>query len=271
MRVTSDNSRIFLCVVAGVGLAIGAGGSFASGGNGPGPSVNSGPSGAASHARAAVGTLRADEVTGEVTLTQSGSDSAPDASQVVVWLSPSGSTTMPHTAIDRPRYRLVQRNKRFEPGLLVIPVGSVVDFPNADPWFHNVFSLYRGKRFDLGLYQAGAQRSVRFDRVGPSYLFCNIHPEMTGVVLAVDSSLYAISDKSGRYTINGVAPGKYTMHVWYENAKPESLASLQRTVVVDDTSRALPTVSVPVVKQIQKEHKNKYGQDYDPDAMNPDY
>ena len=155
--------------------------------------------GAASHSHGAVGTLRADEVSGEVTLTQSGRIARPDASQVVVWLSPSGSTTMPHTAIDRPRYRLVQRNKRFEPGLLVVPVGSVVDFPNADPWFHNVFSLYRGKRFDLGLYQAGAQRSVRFDRIGPSYLFCNIHPEMTGVVLAVDSSLYAISDKSGRY------------------------------------------------------------------------
>jgi len=61
------------------------------------------------------------------------------------------------------------------------------------------------------------------------------------------------------------------MHVWYENAKPESLANLQRSVVVDDTTRTLPTVSVPVVKQIQKEHKNKYGQDYDPDAMNPDY
>ena len=265
MRAICNNSRILFCLIAGIGLAIGADGTTASGGNG-----SNGP-GAANHSHASVGTLRADEVSGEVTLTQSGSDAAPDASQVVVWLSPSGSTTMPHTAIDKPRYRLVQRNKRFEPGLLVVPVGSVVDFPNDDPWFHNVFSLYRGKRFDLGLYQAGAQRSVRFDRIGPSYLFCNIHPEMTGVVLAVDSSLYAISDKSGRYIINGVAPGKYTMHVWYENAKPESLASLQRAVVVDGTQRALPTVSVPVVKQIQKEHKNKYGQDYDPDAMNPDY
>ena len=111
----------------------------------------------------------------------------------------------------------------------------------------------------------------RFDRIGPSYLFCNIHPEMTGVVLAVDSSLYAISDKAGRYSIIGVTPGRYTMHVWYENAKPESLTNLQRAVVVDDATRTLPTISVPVAKQIQKEHKNKYGQDYDPDAMNPDY
>ena len=263
MKTNLRKVQLLFCVIAGVGLAIGAGSKAAS-------NDASGRRDTNGHSSARSGRARADEVSGEVTLTQSDSDTAPDASQVVVWLTPSGSTTMPHT-IDQPRYRLVQRNKRFEPSLLVIPVGSIVDFPNADPWFHNVFSLYRGKRFDLGLYQAGAQRSVRFDRVGPSYLFCNIHPEMTGVVLAVDSSLYGISDKSGRYTISGVAPGKYTMHIWYENAKPESLASLQRTVVVDDTTRALPTVSVSVVKQVQREHKNKYGQDYDPDAMNPDY
>jgi plastocyanin len=263
MSRATNHSRVLFCVIAGVSLALGAGSSIASG--------NASDSAASAHSRSATRTPRPDEVNGEVTLTQSGSDAAPDASQVVVWLTPSGSTTVPVAGTDKPRYRLVQHNKRFEPSLLVVPVGSVVDFPNYDPWFHNVFSLYRGKRFDLGLYQAGAQRSVRFDRIGPSYLFCNIHPEMTGVVLAVDSSLYAISDRSGRYTINGVAPGKYTMHIWYENAKPESLTNLQRTVVLDDATHTLPTVSVPVVKQIQKEHKNKYGQDYDPDAMNPDY
>jgi plastocyanin len=263
MRTDSKKTRFIFSVVATAGLAIGTGFCVAS-------SDASNSRGTSGHNSAKSSRPRPDEVTGEVALTQSGSDTAPDASQVVVWLTPSGSTTMPRT-IDQPRYRLVQHNKRFEPNLLVVPVGSVVDFPNADPWFHNVFSLYRGKRFDLGLYQAGTQRSVRFDRVGPSYLFCNIHPEMTGVVLAIDSSLYAISDKSGRYSISGVAPGKYTMHVWYENAKPESLASLQRAVVVDDATHALPTVSVPVTKQVQKEHKNKYGQDYDPDALNPDY
>src|SRR4029077_18105518 len=112
---------------------------------------------------------------------------AKDPCRIVIWLTPIDGVRPVSATTDRPRYRLVQHNKRFEPGLLVVPVGSVVDFPNLDPWFHNVFSLYRGKRFDLGLYQAGAQRSVRFDRIGPSYLFCNIHPEMTGVVLAIDS------------------------------------------------------------------------------------
>jgi len=214
---------------------------------------------------------RRGELRGEVALVQAAAGtSAKDASQVVVWLAPV-SVVQQVRVTERPHYRLLQHNKRFAPGLLVVPVGSVVDFPNADPWFHNVFSLYRGKRFDLGLYQAGAQRSVKFDRVGPSYLFCNIHPEMTGVVLAVDSDLFAVTDKNGRYSIAGVAPGKYVLHVWYESAAPESLEALARPVNIEAETRALPLISIAVTKQIPAEHKNKYGQDYDSDALKTDY
>jgi plastocyanin len=194
-----------------------------------------------------------------------------DSSRIVVWLSPVDGVRPVRTTTDRAHYRLVQHNKRFEPGLLVVPVGSVVDFPNADPWFHNVFSLYRGKRFDLGLYQAGAQRSVRFDRIGPSYLFCNIHPEMTGVVLAIDSDLFAVTDKSGHYAIAGVTPGKYVLHVWYENATQESLQALQRLVTIQSDDQVLLAISVTALKQIPAEHKNKYGQDYDPATLKTDY
>src|SRR6266851_2999948 len=214
---------------------------------------------------------RRGELSGEVALVQAAAGaSTKDASQVVVWLVPL-NVVQQIRATARPHYRLVQRNKRFEPGLLVVPVGSVVDFPNADPWFHNVFSLYRGKRFDLGLYQAGAQRSVRFDRIGPSYLFCNIHPEMTGVVLAIDSELFAVTDKSGHYSIAGVTPGKYVLHVWYENATPESLQALQRQVTIESANQILPLVSVKAVKAAPAEHKNKYGQDYDPETLKTDY
>jgi len=213
---------------------------------------------------------RRGELSGEVALVQAGAGaSTKDASQVVVWLAPMN--VVQQVRVTERHYRLLQHNKRFEPGLLVVPVGSVVDFPNADPWFHNVFSLYRGKRFDLGLYQAGAQRSVKFDRVGPSYLFCNIHPQMTGVVLAVDSELFAVTDKSGRYSIEGVAPGKYVFHVWYDNAAPESLEALARPVNIEAETRALPAISIRVTKQTQTEHKNKYGQDYDPDTLKTDY
>jgi plastocyanin len=214
---------------------------------------------------------RVTTVSGEVALTQGPSEHLGDASQVVVWLVPTNAIQRVHATTERAHYRLLQHNKRFEPRLLVIPVGSVVDFPNADPWFHNVFSLYRGKRFDLGLYQAGAQRSVRFDRVGPSYLFCNIHPEMTGVVLAVDSELFSVSDKTGRYAMAQVPPGRYVLHVWYENAAPEALQALQRQVVIENGGRILPAISIPVVKQVHAEHKNKYGQDYDPDTLKTDY
>jgi plastocyanin len=194
-----------------------------------------------------------------------------DASKVVVWLVPLDAVRPVRATTERPHYRLVQRNKRFEPDLLVVPVGSVVDFPNADPWFHNVFSLYRGKRFDLGLYQAGSQRSVRFDRIGPSYLFCNIHPEMTGVVLALDSELFGVTDKNGHYSIAGVAPGKYVLHVWYENATPESLQALQRQVTIENGNQTLSLISVQAVKQAAGTHKNKYGQDYDPETLKTDY
>ena len=212
----------------------------------------------------------AAEISGEVSLVPPQSGHPADAAQVAVWLVPMNVLPGMH-APEQAHYRLLQRNKHFEPGLLVVPVGSVVDFPNADPWFHNVFSLYRGKRFDLGLYQAGAQRSVRFDRVGPSYLFCNIHPEMKGVVLAVDSDLFNISDKTGHYMIAGIPPGKYLLHVWYEGAKPDVLQTLQRVVVVESGDRVLPVIAIPVVKQMPTGHKNKYGQDYDPDTLKPDY
>ncbi len=178
---------------------------------------------------------RRGELSGEVALVQAGAGaSTKDASQVVVWLVPL-NVVQQIRATERPRYRLLQHNKRFEPGLLVVPVGSVVDFPNADPWFHNVFSLYRGKRFDLGLYQARALRSVKFDRVGD------------------------------------VAPGKYVLHVWYENAAPEALEALARPVNIEAETRTLPLISIAVTKQTQTEHKNKYGQDYDPDTLKTDY
>jgi hypothetical protein len=112
---------------------------------------------------------------------------------------------------------------------------------------------------------------VRFDRIGPSYLFCNIHPEMTGVVLAVDSEFFGVTDKNGRYSIPGVAPGKYALHVWYENATPESLQALQRQVTIESDRQTLPPISVKAVQLMPAEHKNKYGQDYDPQTLKTDY
>jgi plastocyanin len=212
-------------------------------------------------------------LTGDVTLIPSNTDQrVKDASRVVVWLSSLDLAHLVRAAEEKQQhFRMVQHNKRFEPSLLVVPVGSTVDFPNLDPWFHNVFSLYQGKRFDLGLYQAGAQKSIRFDRPGPSYLFCNIHPEMTGVILAVGSEFFATSDKAGHYSIAGIPPGKYMLHVWYESATAETLQALERLVVVDSGNPPFTTISIPVTQPMHSDHKNKYGEKYDPDAVKTVY
>lgn len=211
------------------------------------------------------------EISGEVRLFLASNGAVvKDASKVVVWLEPRGEVRPAARTVPQ-KYRMVQHNKMFEPSLLVVPIGSLVDFPNLDPWFHNVFSLYRGKRFDLGLYEAGAHKEIRFDRPGASYIFCNIHPEMAAVVMTVDSDFYGVSDRSGRVSIPSVPAGKYLLRVWYENATPEALTALERSVDIQAESDSLPAISVPVTEQTTAKHKNKYGKDYDSKAGSSDY
>ena len=183
-------------------------------------------------------------------------------SDVVVWLKPLDAPVDPVPASQRPRPQLIQKNKTFDPHLLVVRVGSTVDFPNKDPFFHNVFSLFDGKRFDLGLYEAGTTHSVRFDRPGVSFLFCNIHPEMSAVVVAVDTPYYAVTTRTGALMIPHVPDGRYELHVWYERSLPEDLRGLTRTVSIASESSNLGTIRVPLNPSFTLVHKNKYGQDY---------
>ena len=184
-----------------------------------------------------------------------------NAANVVLWLSPIGGQSQ---AIKQTRtLTLTQHHKRFEPHVLVLPVGAVVQFPNRDPFFHNVFSLFEGKRFDLGLYEAGTTRNVRFDRPGISYIFCNIHAEMSAVVVALDTPYFGVSNRRGEIVISNVPAGRYTMHAWSETAAPEALAGLAREVTVTENSSTLGAISVPFSGNISA-HKNKYGMDYEP-------
>lgn len=178
----------------------------------------------------------------------------------VIWLKPAGGAM---TAAPR-HERILQRQKRFEPHLLVVPVGSVVDFPNFDPFFHNVFSLFDGKKFDLGLYEAGASRSVTFSRTGFCFVFCNIHPEMSAVVVVVDSPYYAVSGPDGEFRIPQVPAGKYVLSVWHERAKPENAAEYPREVRVSHEGASLGTIRLMDAGPLLAPHKNKYGRDYDP-------
>src|SRR6202161_573107 len=202
-------------------------------------------------------------VTAKVVEVKQGTGSAADAPNVVVWLSPLDDSTQAaasRVALDQSS-QLVQQNKTFEPHILVVRVGTLVQFPNRDPFFHNIFSMYDGKRFDLGLYEAGTSRSVKFDRPGVSYLFCNIHAEMSAVVVVVDTPYFAMSDRAGHLTIPDVPDGRYQMHVWYERSLPENLKALSRVVTISEKTRTLGTIRVVDNPNFTRAHKNKYGED----------
>jgi plastocyanin len=133
--------------------------------------------------------------------------------QAVVFLDP------PPERLERPsegHARMTQRNERFIPHLLAIPTGTVVDFPNDDRIYHNVFSLSKTKRFDLGRYAAGRSKAVRFDQPGIVRVFCEIHSHMNAFILVFDHRFFAVTDENGRFRIDRVPPGTYRVTAWYE-------------------------------------------------------
>jgi plastocyanin len=214
-------------------------------------------------------------LTARVTLTNDSAKSSHEsqAGNVVLWLTPVDlSERISAAASPQQHPRLAQVNKSFKPHILVVPVGSVVEFPNHDPFFHNVFSLFDGKRFDLGLYEAGTTRDVRFDKPGVSYIFCNIHPQMSAVVLALDTPFYGISDGRGEVIIPKVPVGRYMLHIFYEAALPETLKTLAREVTVSNGTSTLGLFHL-IADNVPQNHKNKYGRDYDAPvpAQNPVY
>jgi plastocyanin len=219
-------------------------------------------------------TVKVEIVNSQATKTRAKTKESGDTSNIVVWLIPLGRAAgmVPTRPTGHSAPQIAQTNKSFDPHFLVIQVGTPVQFPNKDPFLHNVFSLFDGKRFDLGFYEAGSSKTVHFDRPGVSFLFCNIHPEMSGAVVAVDTPYFGMSDRNGRVTISNVPDGRYQLNVWYERSLPEDSRAASRTVAISDATRFLEPVRVIENPNFKLEHKNKYGQDYiPPDSTSPAY
>src|SRR5271170_8048786 len=207
--------------------------------------------------------LKGVDLKGKVQLTRNGRH-LNDASKVVVWLTPVGTTPAPPPPQQTPPIpQLVQKNKSFQPSLLVIPAGGQVEFPNRDPFFHNVFSLFDGKRFDLGLYESGTTQFVKFDKPGISFIFCNIHAQMSAVVIALNTPYYAISNGHGEISIGNVIPGRYQMHVFHSSVSPDVLRAAEKEITVTPGETFLGSFSL-AESNLELAHKNKYGRDYDP-------
>jgi hypothetical protein len=190
------------------------------------------------------------------------------ALSAVVWLDPVDKARDLHPPAPG-HFTLLQKNRMFSPHLLVVPTGSVVSFPNADPFFHNVFSFFNGKRFDLGLYEAGTSKEVVFSREGVSYIFCNIHPGMSAVVLALSTPLYGTADASNTVNIHDVPPGEYSLHVWVEGFMQPALDRMTRRVQVrlgGTNNLVLDATGAP---RQPAQHLNKFGQPYDRETHPP--
>ena len=163
---------------------------------------------------------------------------APDVRRGLVYLD-----TAPRSAFDdREPGRAVmdQRNETFVPRLLAVTTGTAVDFPNSDLTYHNVFSLSRARRFDLGRYAAGKSKAVRFDRPGIVRVFCDIHSHMSAFVVVFNHPYFRVTDADGRYRIDQVPPGTYTIVGWYEGE-----ARVQRTITVTPGTIAELDLVVP--------------------------
>jgi plastocyanin len=209
--------------------------------------------------------LKAGAVSGRVELRDS-KDAAVrkkmDYSGVVVWLEPlSGKAPLAPPA----RAKMAQKDKTFTPHILAVQIGAKVDFPNFDPIFHNAFSNYDGKVFDIGLYPPGTTRSVLFSKPGIVRVFCNIHETMSAVIAVLDTPYFDTSKKDGTFQIQAVPGGKNRLHVFHERATAAILEAAERRVTVAGTENlTLPTIPISESGYLATPHMNKFGHDYPP-------
>ncbi|MCK7595232.1 cupredoxin domain-containing protein [Pseudomarimonas salicorniae] len=153
------------------------------------------------------------------------------------------------------RREVITRNKRFEPSTLVVPVGSVVVFPNQDVVLHNVFSLSAGAEFDLGLYGPSESREIQLDRPGVVRVHCNVHHSMQTDVIVVDTPFYAQLSADGTFSLRKVPAGAGTLHIWHPRAEP---ATSRLTLPL---KRPLSLALVATKPRVPP-HTNKDGESY---------
>jgi plastocyanin len=156
----------------------------------------------------------AGKVNGKVTIA-AGAHAKKDGGNAVVYLE-----GVPDDGKAPPPPKMWQRDKQFDPQVVVVVKGQSIEFPNGDTVFHNVFSMSKAARFDLGLYKSGDSKGVTFKRAGVVDVFCNIHPQMVAKILVLENRYFAKTGKNGEFSIEGVPPGTYAIVGWLANGKP---------------------------------------------------
>jgi len=198
-------------------------------------------------------------VSGRVSVLERPGEQTTDFNSTVIHLTPKDSAS----ARTRPaRASIAMSGRAFVPHVRVVTPGSRVDFPNQDPFSHNIFSSAPGAVFDLGLYPAGKSKDAPFRRPGAFAVYCNIHPRMTAFVVVVPSQWYAQAGNDGRWTIDGVPPGEYVLTVWHERAPTVAVP-----ITVTAAGLGALTTTLDARGYRFAEHKNKFGREYDKNAV----
>ncbi|MBI4463551.1 MAG: hypothetical protein HY647_02500 [Acidobacteria bacterium] len=163
-----------------------------------------------------------------------------ELSRVVVYLELEATAPAPEAG----KATLAQRNQRFEPELLMIPVGTTVTFPNSDPIFHNIFSLSKAKQFDLGYYPAGETRTVKFTKAGIVQVYCHIHADMNAAIVVVPGTWYAQPGEDGKFVLRDVPGGTQEVVVWHKSA-----GFFRKKVPVPESGSVAVSFAIPVLEK----------------------
>jgi plastocyanin len=177
----------------------------------------------------------------------------------VLWLKRLDAPTPPCRPLRKPKV-VSQKDKVFIPRVVVVTVGSRVDFRNDDDFYHNVFSLSEAQRFDTGLYAGGLLYSQTFTRPGPVELLCNIHASMIGYVVVVDTPYYTQPRPNGSFVLRNIPPGRYELETWHE----ASTRTVKQTVEVRESGVQGLTVKIPADRVPLVVVPDKYGKPRQP-------
>jgi plastocyanin len=203
-------------------------------------------------AGAGVGAPQGATVAGRVTLLERSNKPSRDLGNTVVWLEGTAPAARPGT------FDVVISDKTYVPRVLVVPAGSTLRFPNRDPFNHNVFSASDSNAFDLGLFGRGETKQSVLRHPGMVRIFCNVHPRMVAYAVVTTSRHAVLAGGDGSFRIDGVAPGRYRLHLWHERVPGDTA---QELVV---PAAGLPGLAFTLDARGYRwqQHKNKTGQDY---------